>query len=149
MLKNLLWALPFFFVIMSSCGKPEIPEYVAFENFNMEKMDWNESVVSADLKYYNPNKYSLKLSKADINIYLENQYVGNTILDTLINIPKLDTFYVPVKIKVDSKSILNNALNILFNHEITFRLQGTARFGRSGVFMSMPVFYEGKQKISL
>lgn len=148
MLKKAWFVLIAATLFITACEKPQIPHYVDFTNFNVSQMGWTQSVVSADLKYYNPNKYDLKLSNADLDIFVGNKFVGKTLLDTMINIPKLDTFFVPVKITVDSKNLVNNALSVLLSNEISIKVQGTARLGRSGLFMSVPVFYEGKQKLS-
>jgi LEA14-like dessication related protein len=131
----------------ASCKQPEIPEYQAFENFTISKIGMKESVVSADLKYYNPNDYPLQLKRANLAIAINNKPVGNTTLDTLITIPKKDTFYVPVKMKVDIKQLLSNALTLLMNDEIDVKVNGTIRLGRSGFFINMPVNYAGKQKL--
>jgi LEA14-like dessication related protein len=130
-----------------SCQKPLIPEYQAFENFGISQIGLGESVVSADLKYYNPNNYALQLKRADLNISLDDKPVGTSILDTLIMIPKRDTFLLPVKMRVNIKQLLSNALSLLLNSEIDVKVNGSVRLGKSGVFFNMPVNYSGKQKI--
>lgn len=131
----------------TACRQPEIPEYQALENFSLGKIGMNETVVSADLKYYNPNNYELQFRRADLAIAINNKPVGNTVLDTLIRIPKKDTFYVPVQMKVNMKQLLGNAFSLLLNNELDIKVNGTIRMGRSGFFMNLPVNYEGKQKI--
>ena len=132
---------------LTACRQPEIPEYQALENFSLGKIGMNETVVSADLKYYNPNNYELQFRRADMAIAINNKPVGNTVLDTLIRIPKKDTFYVPVQMKVNMKQLLGNAFSLLLNNELDIKVNGTIRMGRSGFFMNLPVNYEGKQKI--
>ncbi len=140
------------FVLLSSlliggCRQPEIPEYQAFENFSIGKVGMKETVVSADLKYYNPNNYELQFRKADLAISINNKPVGTTVLDTLIRIPKKDTFYVPVQMKVNMKQLLGNALTLLMNDELDVKVNGTIRLGRKGLYMNLPVNYQGKQKM--
>lgn len=138
-------ALPLFSII--SCRQPEIPEYQALENFRFGKIGMKETVVSADLKYYNPNGYALQFRRADLAISVNDRPVGTTILDTLIHIPKKDTFYIPVQMKVNLKQLMGNALTLLMNDELDIKVNGTIRMGRSGFFMNLPVNYQGKQKI--
>jgi LEA14-like dessication related protein len=135
------------FLSMMACRQPEIPEYQALENFSLGKIGMKETVVSADLKYYNPNNYELQFRRADLAIAINDRPVGNTILDTLIRIPKKDTFYVPVQMKVNMKQVLGNALTLLMKDELDIKVNGTIRMGRSGFFMNIPVNYQGKQKI--
>ncbi len=134
-------------LLLSSCSRPVIPEYQAFDNFQISKIGMSESVVSADLKYYNPNPYPLQLKHADLAIQLDDKAVGTTTLDTLIHIPAKDTFYLPVKMKVDLKQLLSNALAMLLRSEVNVKVDGTVKMGRSGFFFNMPVHYSGQQKI--
>ncbi len=135
------------FCLGIACKTPQIPAYQAFDNFQLQKVGMGESVVSADLKYYNPNSYPLQLKRADLAISIDGKPVGTTALDTLIEIPKLDTFYVPVKMRVDMKQLLSNALSMLLSDGIDVKVSGTIKMGRSGVFFNVPVNYEGRQEI--
>ncbi|WP_157474077.1 LEA type 2 family protein [Flavihumibacter petaseus] len=146
--KQLITAVLLFLSFgLFSCSKPVIPEYQAFENFQLSKISLGETVVSADLKYYNPNPYPLQLKHADLAIRLEDKPVGTTVLDTLITIPEKDTFYIPVSLKVNMKQLLSNALTLLMQSEIDVKVDGTVKMGKSGIFFNMPVHYAGKQKI--
>jgi LEA14-like dessication related protein len=132
---------------LSGCRQPEIPEYQALENLSFGKIGMKETVVSADLKYYNPNGYPLPFRSANLAISVNDKPVGTTVLDTLIRIPKRDTFYIPVQMKVNMKQLLGNALTLLMNDELDIKVTGTVRVGRSGIMMNLPVNYQGKQKI--
>lgn len=132
---------------LASCKQPQIPEYQAFENFSISKIGLSETVVTADLKYYNPNSYALSLKHADLDIAINDRPVGKSILDTLISIPRQDTFYLPVSMKVNVKQLFNNALSLLLNNEIDVKVTGSVKLGKSGVYFNMPVNYSGKQKI--
>lgn len=129
------------------CNKPIAPVYYDFMNFKLDSLGKSESVVSAELKYYNPNKYNLQLKEGEVDVYLNQKLAGHSVLDSMIVIPKLDTFYLPVRMKVDMSVILSNALNILLSNEMDIKLLGKAKVGRSGIFMNVPISYEGKQKI--
>ncbi|KIC90136.1 hypothetical protein HY58_12300 [Flavihumibacter sp. ZG627] len=144
-LKLIMLALPI--LVMVGCRQPQIPEYQAFENFRINSMGLKESVVSADLKYYNPNDFALQLKGADLGVTLNDKAVGRSVLDTLIIIPRKDTFLLPVKMKVDMKQLFNNALALLMNSEIDVKVNGTVKLGKSGVFFNMPVNYSGKQQV--
>ncbi|MBC6489909.1 hypothetical protein BC349_02945 [Flavihumibacter stibioxidans] len=133
--------------MLAACKQPQIPEYQAFENFRLSKIGMNETVVSADLKYFNPNEYELQFKRADLDISLNDKYVGKTVLDTLIRIPGRDTFYVPVQMKVNLKQLFSNAFSMLLTNEMEVKVNGVIRIGRSGFFMNMPVNYSGKQGI--
>ena len=142
----LLWlpALLFF-----SCSSPQLPLYQDVENFRIGKSGQGETVVSADVKYYNPNNYRMKLKHAEVEVYINNQVVGKSILDTLIVIPKRDRFLIPVSMKVNIKDVFSNALTTLLSGEVDIKLEGFAKLGKGVLFVDVPIRYEGKQKISL
>jgi LEA14-like dessication related protein len=71
------------------------------------------------------------------------------LLDTLILIPKKDTFSIPVVMEVEMKNLFPNAFSLLTKTEIDLRIEGTVKVGKGGVFLNVPVKYQGKQKIRL
>ena len=102
-----------------------------------------------DLRLYNPNKYCINLRHADIDVYVNDAYIGKMFMvkgDYVI--PRTDTFLLPVKVDVDLKTVLPNALNLLFNKTVGIRVSGKIKAGKHGIYVSMPVHYEGKQEIS-
>ena len=130
-----------------SCKKPKEPEYLAVENLHVSKAGLSESIVAADVKYYNPNNFKLQLKKANVDVYVNDKFVGHSDLDTLIHIPANDTFYIPISMKLNLGDFLKNAVQLLLHPEVTFKIQGTARVGKSGIFRTFPVNYEGKERI--
>lgn len=129
------------------CTKPKEPEYLAFENLQIRKAGLSESIVGADLKYYNPNAFDIQLKEADVDLFVNDKFVGHSDLDTLIHIPALDTFYVPVSIKLKLGDLFKNALQLFLNPEVKLRIEGNAKVGRSGFYKKFPVHYEGKERI--
>ncbi len=108
-----------------------------------------ESVISADVKYFNPNHFGMTLKRAEMDITVNDTYLGHTQLDTVMGIPKLDTFMIPVHFKVDMKTLIANSLSALLSNEVDIRLEGSARLGKSGFFFNFPFSYQGKQKLKL
>ncbi len=136
-------------LVLTSCNRPLAPEYRSIENFRVNSVGVGQSAISADLKYYNPNNFTLKLKYGETDVYLNNRLLGKTILDTLTVIPARDSFLIPVSMKVDMKQIYSNALDILLSNEVTIKLDGFAKMGKGGIFFNLPIKYEGKQKIDI
>jgi len=136
-------------LLLTSCSRPIAPEYRSIENFRVTSLGVGESAISADLKYYNPNNFTLKLKYGETDVYLNNRFLGKTILDTLTLIPARDSFLIPVSMKVDMKQVYSNALDILLSNEVTIKLDGFAKMGKGGIFFNLPIKYEGKQKIDI
>jgi hypothetical protein len=69
-------------------------------------------------------------------------------MDTTINIPKKDTFYVPMDLRISPKLLINSALKMLMNgNKIKVKLLGSVRVKRSGVSFNVPINYEVMQEI--
>ncbi len=132
-----------------TCCTPKALEYRTYHNFSIQKLGFDKSMISMELEYYNPNNYGLQLKQSDLDIYINGNLLGHSTTDTLVNIPRRANFNMPVKFSVDMQNILKNAANTLFGGEILIRLSGKVKAGKGNVFMSFPVEYETKQKLSL
>jgi len=113
----------------------------------MDSVGDAQSVVSADLKYYNPNNFKLFLQHGEADVYINQQLAGHSFLDSTIVIPRKDTFYLPVKMRINMQVIASNALSILLTNQVDLKLQGKAKLGKSGITRTIPLFYEGKHSI--
>ena len=136
-------------LLLAGCSTPVAPEYRGIENLRVNSLGVGESAISADLMYYNPNNFKMKLKYGEMSIFMNNRFLGKTILDTLTEIPARDSFLIPVSMKVDMKQVYSNALDILLNNETTIRLDGFAKLGKGGIFFNVPIKYEGKQKLDI
>ena len=132
-----------------SCSSPKELEYQTFHNFSIQKLGFNNSAVSLDIVYYNPNNFGMQLRNSDMDIYIDGNMLGHSSFDTLIRIPRRDTFKLPVKFDVNMQNIYKNAWSALTGKEVTVKLTGKIRIGKANVFMSFPVNYETKETFSL
>ena len=136
-------------LLLPGCSRPIAPEYGGIENVRVNSLGIGESAISADLKYFNPNNFTMKLKYGEVDVYLNNRFLGKTILDTLTAIPARDSFLIPVSMKVDMKQVYSNALDILLANEAIIKLEGFAKLGKGGIFFNLPLKYEGAQKIDI
>ena len=132
-----------------SCASPKALEYKTFHNFSIQKFGFNSSTIKLDLEYYNPNNYGMQLKNSDLDIFIDGNLLGHSSFDTLITIPRKDTFILPIKFDVDMQNIYKNAWNTLIGKEVLVRLTGKLKIGKANVFMSLPVNYETKETFSM
>jgi LEA14-like dessication related protein len=125
------------------------PQFVEARNFKIQSLGLKSSTVRADLVYVNPNAFGLKLKNADLDVFLDDRFVGHSVVDTLIDIPARDSFALPVKLDVEMKNLFPNALSLLTQHEVMLGIKGKARIGKAGIFLNVPVNYQGKQELNL
>jgi LEA14-like dessication related protein len=141
----------FIFVIMalSSCFSPKPLEYRSYQNFAIQNLGFNNSAISLNLEYYNPNNFGMQLKNTDLDIFVNGNLLGHSSSDTLIHIPRRDTFSIPVKFNVDMQNLFKNAWNTFTGKEVLVRLTGKVKVGKANIFKSFPVNYETKETFSL
>lgn len=141
----------YFFIIIAflSCSSPKALEYQTYHNFAIKNLGFSKTTISLDLVYFNPNNFGMQLRNTDLDIFINGTLFGHSSSDTLIRIPRKDTFNLPVKFDVNMQSILHNAWNTLLGKEVVVKLTGKVRVGKANVFMSFPVNYESKETFSL
>jgi LEA14-like dessication related protein len=148
MKKMLLWALlP---LLLAACAKPKDFDYLGISDFKVVNFGLKQSTVSVNVKYYNPNKFPVTMKHADVDVYINNNYFGKTVLDSTIHISGRDTFYLPVLLTVEMNA---NAISLMQSfgqgqREFPIKLDGKARVGRGGFYINYPIKYEGSQKLS-
>ncbi len=130
-----------------ACRQPKDLVYKDIDNFKFHQDGIKQSQISLNLRMYNPNRFSLKLKDANMDVYLNGHMLGKVNITDNVRVPKLDTFLLPVMINVDLKNILPNALQLLINSVVDIKLAGEVRAGKHGFYIHVPVNYEGKQDI--
>lgn len=135
--------------LFSSCTKPQGFDYRDMKNLKIETLGFDQTALSMDLVYYNPNSFGVDLRKVDCDIYIDNSYLGKFLLDTLMHIPRKAEFILPSHIRVDMKTVFKNGFNMLLSQEVLISVKGTTRVGKAGIFANVPFTYEGKHKLSL
>ncbi|MBN9297477.1 MAG: LEA type 2 family protein [Filimonas sp.] len=138
----LLLAITFF-----SCKKPQGFEYRDTKNFKVEKVGFDRSTISMELVYFNPNNFGVSLKHVDCDIYVEHNYLGKFVLDTLMHIDKKSEFSLPSKMEVDMKNLYKNAFTVLLNKEILVEVKGNTKVGKGGIFINVPFNYSGRHKV--
>ncbi|MEO6358174.1 MAG: LEA type 2 family protein [Ferruginibacter sp.] len=134
--------------LLVSCSTPKELEYRNFNNLQVEKVGFAATSLKMDLVYYNPNNFGMELNRTDLDIYINNNYLGRTAQEYQISIPKRAEFAIPIKIDVDMKNLLKNGLTTFLTNEVMVKVTGTIRVGKLNVFKTFNVNYEGKQQFS-
>lgn len=137
-----------FIFFTPSCQAPKELVYRDFKNLKVEKVGFAASTLKVDLIYYNPNNFGLQLKYTDLDIYVDNNYLGHSAQDYQITIPRLAEFTMPLAIEIDMKNLLKNALPSLLGKEVLVKVTGTVKLGKANVYKTFPVYYEGLQRFS-
>jgi LEA14-like dessication related protein len=135
--------------LLISCGPPKALEYRDFKNFTIEKLGFSASSVKMDLLYFNPNNYGLQLKRTDLDIYINDIFMGHTSQEYQITIPRKEEFSIPIQMDVDMQNIYRNSLNVMMKKQVMVKLTGSVKVGKANVFISFPVNYQELETFSL
>lgn len=134
-------------MILASCASPKDLVYQDVKNFRVNKISANPEV-GLDVQFFNPNSYGMTLKDANVDFYINHKLVGKATLEKTFNIQGNSTFLLPVNLTADLSSVMNNALALLANDSVLVTLKGNVKAGK-GVFVNVPINYEGKKKLNL
>ncbi len=136
-------------LFLIACSKPKEFEYKEVRNIKINTLGFNQSTLTFDLVYYNPNNFGLDLRKANSDLYIDNLYFGKFQLDTLMHINKMTEFVLPLSINIDMKNLIKNSAKLMFNQEVTIQAKGSVKIGKSGMFTTVPFNYSTKKSLDL
>lgn len=136
-------------IVFMSCTTPKALEYKSYSNFSVENLGFDKSTIKLDLEYYNQNNFGMQLRNTDLDIFINGTLFGHSSTDTLIPIPRKDTFNIPIKFVVNMQSVYKNALNTLLGKQVLLKVSGKVKVGKANVFMYFPIDYESKETFSL
>lgn len=133
---------------LAGCHQPEAPEYYGFQNIQVSRDAGGRTTLATIVKLYNPNPYNLRLKRAEVDVLINGKHAGHSLLDSSIFIRKKDTFFVPVAVELDMKSIFSNALSLLQSSKVNVALDGRVKVGKGMINFNRPFHYESKEDLN-
>ena len=124
-------------------------QYRETRNFKVDKLGLATSTLKTDLVFFNPNSFGLQLNKFELDVFVDNNFLGHTSHDQLVSIPKKAEFSIPVKMEVDMKTLLKNSINAIFSKEVALKVVGTIKIRKGRISKTFPITYESKQKFPI
>ncbi|MBC7949459.1 MAG: hypothetical protein H7Y42_16350 [Chitinophagaceae bacterium] len=134
-------------LLFAACRKLKAPEFKAISNVQVNKISLGKSTMRFDMTYYNPNNTGATLRKADGEAWMDSTYLGPFRVDSVVNIPALAEFIVPVNLEIEMKQLLKHSLSAFLNEEPLFTIKGTAIVSKGGFSKKIPLRYEGRQNL--
>jgi len=145
-MKKILF-LPALICLLASCGKMKDPVFKGIENVKLNRAALDSSLVTLDIRYFNPNNFKGLLKQAEGDAWMDSTYLGHFIVDSTVQIPANSEFLIPVKLAVDMNQILKHSFAALLNEDVLLRITGRARAGKSGFYRNFSLNYQGKQNL--
>jgi len=135
--------------VLPSCQSFKTPEYISYDHFKIEKLGFKTTMISANLNYYNSNSTGVILNKTDIDIYINNTLLGHSSQNFQLKVKRKSNFVIPIKVEIDMKNLLKNAVSSLLNKQVTLRIVGKIRVGKGSFYKTFPIDYTTKEELSL
>ena len=67
-------------IVVVSCKKPKAPEYVGVENIEVRSFGLQETTLGVKVKMFNPNNQRLQVKSADLDLFVNNELLGHSLL---------------------------------------------------------------------
>ncbi|NOT52928.1 MAG: LEA type 2 family protein [Chitinophagaceae bacterium] len=131
----------------SSCTSVKEPELIGIENVTIERLGVKESALNVELHYHNPNSFRVKLKRAEGTAWLDDNPLGDFVLDTLLHIRANSDFRLPLKLKMDMRHFVSNMAKFVSGKQVAIKVEGTARVSKGILTGNYPIKYEGKEKL--
>lgn len=143
-MKN--WIAPALLCLLLISCKSKPLEYLSFDHFKVVKLGYPNSTISLDVTCYNPNKFGLTLNRLESDVFVNQEFLGKAILDSSIQVPRKDTFSIPVKMDVKMGGTMNSLIQLMSRGSdsttLLIKLEGKARVKKGGLVINYPISYE-------
>lgn len=80
-------------IFLSSCTFLE-PSYKGGERFKFDKLEGKSLKFTVGAKILNPNKYTIKIKPSDLDVYIEDDFMGVIHLDKTLKLKKNQELFV-------------------------------------------------------
>ncbi len=135
-------------LLLFACKTKDL-EYLSFNNMKMVKLGYPESTVSLEVTCYNPNKFGMRLESMNTDVFINGDFLGKAMIDSMLDVPKKDTFTIPVKMEVKMGNTLNGLMKMINNTAdsslLDLKMDGKARLKKGGIFINYPIHYQEKK----
>ena len=148
-MKSLFSACIIAVTFLISCKTPDLkePEYRDIRNARLIEAGLLQSTAGVDLVYYNPNNYSVNVTQARGDVYIDNKYIGRFELAEKVSVQKNAEFVLPALLKMDNVSVIKNQSDIYNHKEVLLRIEGMAVLSKSGFSKELPFKYEKMESV--
>lgn len=148
-MKQVTAVLLFLILFLSACSDPQSLEFKGLQDIQLDKLTMGKNKLKANIKYYNPNSFSLVLKQIDCKILMNNGQFTNLKLDTNFVIPAKKEFLLPAQFEFQMADLVKNSMDLLFNKPIKLNIVGNATLSKGVFTKTVPIAFETTQKLNL
>jgi len=148
-MKQFKYGFLFFILLLSACSEPQSFEFKGLQDIQLDKLTMGKNKIRANIKYYNPNPFSLVLKQIDCKVLLNNGNFTVLKLDTNFTIPANQEFLIPAQLEFQMSDLVKNSMELLLNKPVKLSITGNATLSKGMFTKTIPISYETTQKLNL
>lgn len=148
-MKQFKYGFLFFMLSLSACSEPQTFEFKGLQDIQLDKLTMGKNKIKANVKYYNPNAFSLVLKQIDCKVLLNNGNFTVLKLDTNITIAAKKEFLIPAQLEFQMSDLVKNSMVLLLNKPVKLNIKGNATISKGIFTKTVPIEYETTQKLNL
>ena len=148
-MKQFNFGLLFIMLLLSACSAPKSFEFKGLQDIQLEKLNMGKNKIRANIKYYNPNTFSLVLKQIDCKVLMNDGQFTQLKLDTNFIIPPNQEFLIPAQLEFQMSDLVKNSMELLLNKPVKLNIKGNATLSKGIFTKTVPIEYETTQKLNL
>jgi len=148
-MKQFNYGLLFVIVLLTACSDPQSFEFKGLQDIQLEKLTMGKNTIRANVKYYNPNDFSLILKQIDCKVLLNNGKFTQLKLYTNFTIPPKKDFLLPAQFEFQMSDLVKNSMELLLNKPVKLNIKGNATLSKGMFTKTVAIDYETTQKLNL
>jgi LEA14-like dessication related protein len=148
-MKQFNYGLLFIILLLTACSEPQSFEFKGLQDIQLEKLTMGKNKINANIKYYNPNPFSLVLKQIDCKVLLNNGNFTFFKLDTNFTIPANKEFLIPAQLEFQMSDLVKNSMELLLNKPVKLNIKGNATLSKGIFTKTVPIEYQTTQKLNL
>ena len=152
MMRGLLFTV-FVAVGLSSCNKPESPQFKKLDNIVVKLESLTTATLHAEAVLFNPNKNTITIKSADIDIMVDDKVIAVLEEDYDIKAIGNEDFMVPLDVKIRLQDLnlnaIGTALGLIGGGGQEIRYLGKIRVKAYGVPFSVKIDYTDNINIKI
>ena len=136
--KLSLLVATFFVLLCSACNTIKDIEYKGIKESKLQSLGIQKGTVKLVLQYYNPNKFGIQVKETQLEVYANDKYVGIAENPEECSVPKDAIFDFPIYVHFNPLKAIG-LVSLLNAPNVNIRVKGTAKAGKGGVWVRVPV----------
>lgn len=128
-MKNIFWIILISLSVLSCAPYKDI-QFKGTENFKVGKLDGKKLSFQFDAKLLNDNVYTVKIKPCDLDVYMEEVFIGVVHLNEKIKIKRKSERAVTVPLTIElGPGALFKLTTLKLKKTVSLRVKGTVKGG--------------------